>query len=81
LRNFYRAIWAASTNEESAYPKVCKTSDKACGPEGLKRKILPSLTKQHRDILPNRGRLEEAVLAETKKNLEMIPGSKKRSKD
>lgn len=40
---------------------------------------LASLTKQRRDILPNPGRLDEVVSAGAKKNLELIPGPKKRA--
>lgn len=42
---------------------------------------LASLTKQRRDILPNPGRLEAVVSAQAKKNLELIPGPKKQSKN
>jgi hypothetical protein len=42
---------------------------------------LASLTKQRRDILPNPGRLDAVVLTQAKKNLELIPGSKKRLKN
>lgn len=42
---------------------------------------LASLTKQRRDILPNPGSLDEVVSAEAKKNLELLPGPKKRSKN
>ena len=42
---------------------------------------LASLTKQRRDILPNPGRLDAVVSTQARKNLELIPGSKKRSKN
>ena len=42
---------------------------------------LASLTKQRRDILPNPGRLDAVVSSQAKKNLELIPRSKKRSKN
>ena len=42
---------------------------------------LPSLTKQRRDLLPNPGCLDKVLTDETKKDLELIPGSKKRSKN
>jgi hypothetical protein len=42
---------------------------------------LASLTKQRREILPHSGRLDEIVSAEAKKNLELIPGPKKRPKN
>jgi len=42
---------------------------------------LPSLTRQRRDLLPNPGCLDKVVADETKKNLELIPGSKKQSKN
>ncbi|MBW1940742.1 MAG: hypothetical protein JRI32_08750 [Deltaproteobacteria bacterium] len=42
---------------------------------------LPSLTRQRRDLLPNPGCLDEVLTDETKKNLELIPRSKKRSKN
>jgi hypothetical protein len=41
---------------------------------------LPSLTKQRREILPNPGCLDR-IIDEEKKNLELLPGSKKRSKN
>jgi len=41
---------------------------------------LPSLTKQRREILPNPGCLDK-IIDEEKKNLELLPGSKKRSKN
>jgi hypothetical protein len=40
---------------------------------------LPSLTKQRREILPNPGCLDKMIVDEAKKNLELLPGSKKRS--
>jgi len=42
---------------------------------------LPSLTRQRREILPNPGFLDKIVDDEEKKNLELLPGSKKRSKN
>jgi hypothetical protein len=42
--------------------------------------MLPSLTKQRRQILPNPGNLEKIKSDESKKNLELIPESKKWSK-
>ena len=43
---------------------------------------LPSLTKQRREILPNPGCLDKIIDDEKeKKNLELLPGSKKRSKN
>jgi hypothetical protein len=42
---------------------------------------LTSLTKQRRNILPTPGRLGEIVSVKAKKNLELIPGPKKRSKN
>jgi len=43
---------------------------------------LPSLTKQRREILPNPGCLDKIIDdQEEKKNLELLPGSKKRSKN
>lgn len=43
---------------------------------------LPSLTKQRREILPNPGCLNKIIADdEKKKNLELLPGSKKRSKN
>ena len=44
--------------------------------------FLPSLTKQRREILPNPGCLDKIIGDEKeKKNLELLPGSKKRSKN
>ena len=44
--------------------------------------FLPSLTKQRREILPNPGCLDKIIDDEKeKKNLELLPGSKKRSKN
>ena len=40
---------------------------------------LPSLTKQRREILPNPGCLDKMIVDEAKKNLKLLPGSKKRS--
>ena len=42
---------------------------------------LPSLTKQRRQVLPNPGGLNKILSDEENKNLELIPGSKKRSKN
>ena len=42
---------------------------------------LPSLTKQRREILPNPGCLDKVIDNEEKKNLELLPGAKKRSKN
>ncbi len=42
---------------------------------------LPSLTKQRRDLLPNPGCLDKILTDETKENIELVPGSKKRSKN
>jgi hypothetical protein len=42
---------------------------------------LPSLTKQRREVLPNPGCLDKIFFDEKKKNLELIPGSEKRSKN
>lgn len=41
---------------------------------------LPSLTRQRRKILPTPGCLDKIIEDEKKKNLELLPGSKKRSK-
>jgi len=41
----------------------------------------PSLTKQRRDILPHPGRLEELRVSEPRPCLELIPGTKNRSKN
>jgi hypothetical protein len=42
---------------------------------------LPSLTRQRREILPSPGCLDKILDDEEKKNLELLPGSKKRSKN
>jgi hypothetical protein len=42
---------------------------------------LPSLTKQRREILPNPGSLDKIVDNDEKRNLELRPGAKKRSKN
>ena len=42
---------------------------------------LPSLTKQRRDLLPNPGCLDKVLTDETKENIELVAGSKKRSKN
>jgi hypothetical protein len=42
---------------------------------------LPSLSKQRREVLPNPGCLDKIIDDEEKKNLELLPGSKKRSKN
>jgi hypothetical protein len=42
---------------------------------------LPSLTKQRREVLPSPGCLDKVIYDKKKKNLELIPGSKKRSKN
>ena len=42
---------------------------------------LPSLTKQRRQVLPNPGDLNKILSDEENKNLELVPGSKKRSKN
>lgn len=41
---------------------------------------LPSLTKQRREVLPNPGCLDKIIDDGEKKNLELLPGSKNRSK-
>jgi len=44
-------------------------------------KVLPSLTKQHREVLPNPGCLDKILNDDKKQNLVLIPSAKKRSKN